>query len=665
MALLQKMGIKYKLFMIGLVFSIPIVALLILLVNEKQIAINFAEKELHGSAYLRPVVKMLALASRHKILVAHPQGGEQAAESMRAAPTALSGLREQEGLRGAILGTGDKSGKIAREWEAAFAPVADQAFALQAHDELTADLRGLIASVGDSSNLILDPDLDSYYLMDAVLIKLPDMIDLTYQLSGLGADILHRQKLTPDEKTRLIILSSLLKSDLAGVKTDMEVAFRENPAGNVRPALKDRFQGYIAAVETFLREADRIANQAPDISADGFLASGEGTAHEIATFWSAADGEMDALLSMRIAGFQKRMATALVFSAVVVTIAYLLIYFILQSVANPILALGTQLREFTETLDLALRMRVGDKHEIGDLERMLNDHLETLSHIIGNVTTLADQVSASSSDIAATVGEQSAIFSEQSASLSMVTSSMEDLTRSSGRAAQSAATVADVANNALKKAEGGVAALDTLKEKMFEIQEDNRRGMREIMDLDAKSREIDKVMKVIADIAGQTKMIAFNAALEASASGEAGKRFAVVATEIRRLADNVMESAAEIDGKTSDIQRAVQRLVISSEKGTKTVDGGLSALAVTIDELGIIVAGAKSTTEAVAEISNATRLEQSATAQILTALKEIDSGICQASTAIAQTSQTSVEMKRMADGMKGLIGKFQHAAREV
>jgi len=107
----------------------------------------------------------------------------------------------------------------------------------------------------------------------------------------------------------------------------------------------------------------------------------------------------------------------------------------------------------------------------------------------------------------------------------------------------------------------------------------------------------------------------------------------------------------------------VQRLVVSSEKGTKTVEGGLEALEATTHELVTIVAGAKSTTDAATEISHATRLEQSAAMQVLTALKEIDGGISQASAAIAQTSTTSLEMKKMADGLKALIERFRLEAR--
>jgi len=78
-------------------------------------------------------------------------------------------------------------------------------------------------------------------------------------------------------------------------------------------------------------------------------------------------------------------------------------------------------------------------------------------------------------------------------------------------------------------------------------------------------------MGIINDIADQTKMIAFNAAIEAASSGEAGKRFGVVAVEIRRLADNVMESTGEIENKIEEIQKSINRLVVASESGSKVI----------------------------------------------------------------------------------------------
>src|SRR6185436_10492319 len=96
------------------------------------------------------------------------------------------------------------------------------------HATLIADIRGLIALVGDTSNLILDPDLDSYYTMDAVLLKLPENQDLLARTRILSERILIQQGFTFDDKVQLTILSSLLRSNISAIAQNMDVAFANN-----------------------------------------------------------------------------------------------------------------------------------------------------------------------------------------------------------------------------------------------------------------------------------------------------------------------------------------------------------------------------------------------------------------------------------------------------
>jgi methyl-accepting chemotaxis protein len=93
----------------------------------------------------------------------------------------------------------------------------------------------------------------------------------------------------------------------------------------------------------------------------------------------------------------------------------------------------------------------------------------------------------------------------------------------------------------------------------------------EIVELGRKSQEIGSVMKIISHIADQTKLIAFNAAIGAASLGETGKRFGVVAVEIRNLADNVMKSTLDIESRIEEVQASINKLVVSSENGTKKI----------------------------------------------------------------------------------------------
>lgn len=309
--------------------------------------------------------------------------------------------------------------------------------------------------------------------------------------------------------------------------------------------------------------------------------------------------------------------------------------------------------------DFTRKVHVEGNDEIGKLGVAVNVHVQNMGGLLEGMNNLTSKVNTSASEIVAAVNEQASISSEQSASLTEITATMEEFSASSSEIADSANTVAKLTKNMLEETDRSAMSLGSLKEKMDEIEADNKNSISEIVELDRKSREIGKIMGIIDNIADQTKMIAFNAAIEAAGAGETGKRFGVVAGEIRRLADNVMESTSEIQSKIDEIQRAVNRLVIVSEKGAKTVREGTDCATATLDDLMHIVAGTKSSADAAMQIAFSTQQQKTASNQVLGALKEIDQGLHQSSSAIRQTSSHAVTMGEMANNLQNMLGKFK------
>lgn len=357
-------------------------------------------------------------------------------------------------------------------------------------------------------------------------------------------------------------------------------------------------------------------------------------------------------------GFEVFKELLLVF-LIVLTASLALAFVAGNRLSKPMLQVVEQITEFTQSLNMNFRVSVNTRNEIGELAGWFNKHIQNLKKVVGDVHSMTDQVSASANDIAAAVGEQAAITSQQAASLSEITATMEELSVSSSQIADNANAVAHTSKSTLDESERGVVALNQLKGKMEEITSDNNRNISEILELDRKSKEIGKIMGIINDIADQTKMIAFNAAIEAASSGEAGKRFGVVAVEIRRLADNVTESTGEIESKIDEIQKSINRLVIASENGSKVINEGSQAATFTLGELMNIVEGAKLASESAMQISLSSQQQKTASNQVLKALTEIDRGLHQSSASIRQTSTATHNLTDMSDVLKKKLGVFK------
>ncbi len=200
--------------------------------------------------------------------------------------------------------------------------------------------------------------------------------------------------------------------------------------------------------------------------------------------------------------------------------------------------------------------------------------------------------------------------------------------------------------------------MQTVLGRMNDIRADNQHSLREIVELGAKSKQIGKVMEIINAVADQTRLIAFNAALEAASAGEAGKRFSVVAGEIRRLADSVTDSTSEIETKIGEIQDSISRLVITSEKGAGGIGAGMSASALTAERLNDIVTAASQTSSAAQQISLSTQQQKTASNQVVVALREIVSASSHTAHSISRISLVSREMSELSAHLDELVRQF-------
>lgn len=292
--------------------------------------------------------------------------------------------------------------------------------------------------------------------------------------------------------------------------------------------------------------------------------------------------------------------------------------------------------------------------EIDDNASRLTDSAERLADTAGIIARSGALREGANQSIAAAVEEMSSSVAE-------ITSTMEELSASSTQIADHSQAVVDVASRTLASSRAGTEAMQQLLARMGEIRADNQKSLDEILALGTRSKEIGKFMELINAVADQTKLIAFNAALEASSAGDAGKRFSVVASEIRRLADSVTESTREIEEKMQDIQDTIARLVVASEKSSSTIAGGLASSESTAAILDELEQAAGQTTSAAQKISLSTQQQKTASVQVVQALHEIAEASSHTSSAVTAISEISAALLSMAQTLRALFQRFKFA----
>ncbi len=283
--------------------------------------------------------------------------------------------------------------------------------------------------------------------------------------------------------------------------------------------------------------------------------------------------------------------------------------------------------------------------------------VSTSGSVTRSLKEMASTISSASSEILSASEQQASGSSEQAASVSETTATIEQLDQTAKQIASNAEAVVSVAENTLQSAKEGKDAIDDNMSKMEEIKESAKSSSDQIMALGAKSQEIGQVLGIINNIAEQTNLLALNASIEAARAGEAGKGFQVVASEIRKLAENVIDSTSAIKDIISELQVSTNKAVMSTEQSMIGMEKGVDLSQKAGEMLYKILQMVEETTNAAKQISVATRQQRSASEQVVTAMKEVAEVSRQSASASKQTTITIEDLNKLAIDLQKMIGK--------
>lgn len=594
----SRFRISHYLAFIALAAAIPMTCVTIyLIVSGVNKDIDFGSAELRGDAVQRPLMTLLEELPKHRDATLALARSESGAKERQEATTGRINqtfqlLDEVVANHGTALQI-TPPGLTARQRERAdparlFKQWTDLATAtlsprecIDRHAALLADVHLLITHVGDTSNLILDPDLDSYYLMDVTLLALPQTQDRLTNLSAAAGELLRQPSLSAVDRQQLAVFAAMLvESDLGRITTDSTTVLSEDA----------NFYGRSESLQQNLPPAVKTYSDANvELLALLNLAVGEGKTpptpaefqkavdHTLATsfaLWQVGADELDRLLTTRIAHYSHHRSLSLGATAAVLLIVSVVVLLV---------------------------------------SRRLNLRISRLTHSINECAiqlgSASGQISSSSQVLARDASSQAASLEESSAALEEM-SSMTKLNAESAQKAKHTAT------QARTSADTGAAQMQAMKSAMNAIKH--------------ASSDIAKILKTIDEIAFQTNILALNAAVEAARAGEAGAGFAVVAEEVRALAQRCAAAAKETAVKIDDsVTKSNQGVEISTavahsfeiiQQQIRELDGIVAEIAIASTEQsqGIDqVANAISAMDKVTQANAAQAEETSATAEEL------------------------------------------------
>jgi len=387
--LMKTLRYPAKFTLISLVFLLPIGLLMTLLFSEIHNRIQFTEKELIGSEYLRVIQTVSKKILNYRVASQQYNLMNQPSNKLPPIHTEitqdLQKLEEVDLRLGASLNTQDRVQHIQQVWQLIkqrsheFSPETKYLLSQELFDAVS-DLR---LQVGDQSNLILDPDLDTYYLMDTVLLKLPEIQETLTQVQLFSQQIQLTQQFTSTERSQLLMLTGSLHRFNTELVRKLQIAFNHTAAEQLQTQLSDDLSQITASIEQLTHQLNGLAydNQSPQTAL--YLNQAKVSLRQSFTLWDEAINQLDLLLQRRVDSLrQRRLWTTFFVVIVLIFAAYLLMGFY-QGMMQVVSGLSAASQRMIKG-DLEEPVQLDSKDELAEVVQSFNSVADALREAEAN-----------------------------------------------------------------------------------------------------------------------------------------------------------------------------------------------------------------------------------------------------------------------------------------
>ncbi len=689
-----------KLAVICISLLAPLAILFYLSINNINGQIQFSQYELYGNAYLHPLIALL----EHLPEVTGDSSGRAAVD---AAFRDLSKVQSEYGE--ALQFTAEGLGKRKRDTlrpdrvTAAWQQAGTNPEQLK---KVTEMIMGMVGHAGDTSNLILDPDLDSYYLMDLTLLALPQTQDRLAKIIDYGKDAFEQPELTEDHRRQFNTFAALLnQSDFDRIKASTDTAVMEDPnfygvSPSMQPAITNAFKTYVEQTRPFIQMLEALA-QGKQVQVQEFQTVAGKARDASFRYWETVITEQDKLLELRMEALRANRNTIILSTGLCLLLAAFVVLIVAKAISRPLYNLTGIAKDAAEG-KMDSRAIIYGKDEIGRLSEAFNTLLDANQKSLktaqeeklkadeqaekANTCALEAEEARKDAEVARLAGQRQA--AEQLAAISgrlsqaaeellmQITHSSENsslqkkqVSETAGAIEQMTAAILDVARNASdasqqsneaqEKANAGASVVKEAVDSIEQLKDMTLSLKDKLLRLDTHAKDIGQIMTVINDIADQTNLLALNAAIEAARVGEAGRGFAVVADEVRKLAEKTMQATKQVGDAIVHIQKGTTDSTSTMDQTAELVTEASILAKRSGKTLEEIVNMSESTARQIQAIAAAAEEQSCASEEITRTTDDVNRSAMKTAELLAESSQSMEAFTMLSSDLQRIINDLR------
>jgi methyl-accepting chemotaxis protein len=446
---------------------------------------------------------------------------------------------------------------------------------------------------------------------------------------------------------------------------------------------------YVSTANTFHTDQVTMGTLATTMEKEGSYVTGSSDST------SAYIGGADQLSTLAI-GTQEAAQTQanlmiIAFLAIAIALGIILAWTITRSITKPLATIGHEMKDLADTGDLSKRCSIKNSNEIGIMSASLNEMLDNVAQPVTQIATTANVIASgdlsqdiavaglkgdvkkladgftvmlsglrdtiravknSTEQVASSAEELSSSAEEVNASMEEVSSTIQQVATGSQNTAKDSEAMLVQAKKARESSSEGQKTAKEVGLKMTVIKKTTQEGAEKIASLGEKSKEIGQIVNTINQISEQTNLLALNAAIEAARAGEAGRGFAVVADEVRKLAEESSQATQQISGLIQRIQSDIDTAVKSMAENTKQVEEGSIGVATAVASFDLLPQVMDSVNKSAEEVGAVAQENASGAEEVSASIQEVTSSMQQVSSAAQQMASIASELKNVVERFK-------------